>query len=192
VRSRQMWAALALAVVLGGCSTDDDPGASPTDGSSSAGDPSGGTGSPSAEQTEGPEAATGKVLSSELASLHLPAGQPWAEGRGGLSGHLDIDARNSYEVHLSQGLGKADDLDTAVAAVLPTVQGPRPEIARAEDRDIAGVETAVLSGVDDRGYYYGIVAIHQGLVMTIDFVFPRKDAEGEAWIESILASVEWK
>lgn len=192
MRSRHLWATLALAVVLGGCSTADDPGPGPADGTSSAGDPSGGTASPSAGQAEGPQPATGMVLSSELASLHLPAGQPWTEGRGGLSGHLDIDARNYYQVHLSHGLGQADDLDTAVAAVLPTLQGRGPEVARVEDRDLSGVEVAVLSGVDGTGYYYGIVAIHHGLVMTVDFVFPRKDAQADAWIESILASLEWK
>ncbi len=192
MRSRQIWAVVALALVLGGCSTDDDPSdPGPSGGTTSAGAPTTGTTSPSAGETDGPEAATGLELDAELVSLHLPAGERWVASRGGASGQLDID-RDYYQVHLSHGLGTAPDLDAAVAAILPTVTGLRPKVARIGDRTVAGVETAVLSGVDDSGYFYGLVAIHQGLVTTIKLEFPRKDAEGTATIESILASVEWK
>lgn len=192
MRSRQMWAAVALALVLSGCSTDDEPSEpDPSGSTTSAGDPATGTTSPSAGGSDEPEAATGLELDAELVSLHLPAGERWVASRGGASGQLDVD-RDYYQVHLSHGLGTAPDLDAAVAAVLPTVTGLRPKVARVENRTVAGVETAVLSGVDDRGYFYGLVAIHQGLVMTIKFEFPRKDAEGTATIESILASLEWK
>jgi len=191
MRSRQMWAVVALALVLGGCSTDDEPSEPGPSGTTSAGAPATNPTSPPAGETDGPEAATGLELDAELVSLRLPAGERWVASRGGASGNLHVD-RDFYQVHLSHGLGTAPDLDTAVAAVLPTVTGLRPEVARIEDRTVAGVETAVLSGVDDDGYFYGLVAIHQGLVMTIEFAFPRKDAEGTATIESILASVEWK
>lgn len=192
MRSRKMWAALALALVLGGCSTDDEPSEpGPSGSTTSAGAPATGPTSASEGGNDGPEAATGTELDAELVSLRLPAGEGWVVSRGGASGQLDVE-RDYYQVHLSHGLGTAPDLDTAVAAVLPTVTGLRPEVARIEDRIVAGVETAVLSGVDDDGYFYGLVAIHQGLVMTIQFEFPRKDAEGTATIESILASVEWK
>lgn len=191
MRSRKMWAVVALAVVLCGCSTDDEPSEpGPSGSTTSAGAPGNGTTS-APEESDGAEAATGTELDAELVSLRLPAAERWVVSRGGASGQLDVD-RDYYQVHLSHGLGTAPDLDTAVAAVLPTVTGLRPTVARIEDRTVAGVETAVLSGVDDDGYFYGLVAIHQGLVMTIQFEFPRKDAEGTATIESILASVEWK
>lgn len=182
--------ALAMALALTGCSSDDEPGAtepsSPADGSSSPTDATT-SASPSVE------AATGPQLSDDQLTARLPADDGWEVGNDGRSGYLDFDpSEPPSDVRLGGSGGGTTDLDEVAAVVLTSEKDSRPAARREDNRTVAGLEGFVVTIEDDRGYHYEFGTITKGVHSSITFDLPRNDAAAHELIDAVLASVEWK
>lgn len=191
MKSRRTCAAVALAFALAltGCSSDDGPDAA--DPSSSAGSPS----LTASASSEAPtvEAATGPQLSSDQLSAHLPADEGWEVGNGGRSGYLDLDpSEPPSDIRLGgSGRGSAD-LDAVAAVVLQGEKDSRPAARREDNRTVAGLEGFVVTVEDGDGYHYEFGTITDGYHASVVFDLPRNDAAAHGLIDAVLASVEWK
>lgn len=192
MKSRRSCAAVALAIALAltGCSSDDGPDAA--DPSSS----SGGSPSPSASDSSAAptvEAATGLQLSSDQLTAHLPADEEWEVGNGGRSGYLDLDpSEPPSDIRLGGSGRGATDLDALAAVVLQGEKDSRPSARREDNRTVAGLEGFVVTVEDGDGYHYEFGTISDGYHASVVFDLPRNDAAAHELIDAVLASVEWK
>lgn len=184
MKSRRTCAALLLALALAGCSDDegDDPGASPSDASPSA---------PSSSATS-VAPATGQAMTSDWLDLKLPAEAEWIITRNGRSGHHPSEGGTLTSVLIGSAGEGFDSLDEVSRTSLSVVRDSRPTATVGPNRTVAGVEGITITAEDDRGYLYVFDTTRDGLEVSISFQFPVKDAAAEGWIESVLASVEWK
>lgn len=181
---------MVLALALAGCS-DDGQGAGPDDTPSSGATASSGS-SATASETPSVEPATGKAMSSDRVAMHLPAEVDWTITRKGRSGHHLSEDGTIYSVFIGSGGEGFDSLEEVSRTALSVIRETRPSAQLGDDRTVAGVEGITVSAEDDRGYYYQFGTTRDGFEVSITFQFPVKDAAGEAWIESVLASAEWK
>ena len=67
-----------------------------------------------------------------------------------------------------------------------------PPRKRVDNRTVAGVEGFVLESRTRRGLFYQYGAIYKKAFVSVTFEFPRDNAQADAWVESVLASVEWQ
>lgn len=190
MKSRRTCAAVLLALALAGCSDDvQDPGTGDPPSSEATS-----TASPADPTTEAPSAepATGEAMTSDWLDLRLPAEVDWIITRNGRSGHHPAEDGTLYSVLLGTAGAGFDSLEEVSSTSLSVIRESRPSAQLGENRVVAGVEGVTITAEDDRGYLYEFSTARGGSEYSISFQFPVRDAAGEAWIESVLASVEWK
>lgn len=190
MKSRRTCAIVVLALALAGCS-DDGPGGG-TDDPPSSQAPSTGTPSTATSDAESVEPATGTPMTSDWVDLHLPAEAEWIITRNGRSGHHLSEDGTTYAVFIGSAGEGFDSLDEVSRSAVSVLRETRPSLELGDNRTVAGVEGLTMTAEDDGGYYYRFDTARDGFEVSISFEFPVKDAAGEAWIESVLASVEWK
>lgn len=184
--------AVASGLLLTGCKDGDRPEADPSQPPATS-QPTGSTSdSPSTDGT-GVEPASGPVVEGDVFSFHLPAETEWDLGRGGFSATAYDEEFNPFDVATSairlQAGESGEDLDADYESRI--VGGPH-EVTRAENRVVGGVEGWVAQGVDGDQLIYVFGALHERVSFSITFSFPKKDPRTLGWIESTLASIQWK
>jgi len=190
VRSRALLAVSisSLVLVATGCgdgsrSPSADPGASSTGASAT----SASSAAPSVA------AATGKLVSTDELTYHLPAGMPW-RFTGGPDFASFFDAHGKWLVSYgavfsggaSEALFKRKTLATAKQSL-----GSSARLL--PDRVVDGRPGLVLEAPKaDEGYVYRWIGRFGSTMAIFDFTTPTDSAKGQAMIDSVLASVKWK
>ncbi|MFC5727624.1 MULTISPECIES: hypothetical protein [Nocardioides] len=209
MRSRAI--ALLVAALLPltalGCSPGDDPDPSASDPAASASqtpttpEPAE-SGSPSSPETGLPP-ATGQALELKGSmSFRLPEGGEWHHTGDGSTtlyaghpvddGYFDIDAS---EIETSNTeldpLAKASlDIRHQQAELTPGRFDPFP--TRSPNREVSGRAGWVLESTGKKSTFYEFGTNIDGLTAIITFQYPSSYGAGKEWVESILASIEWK
>lgn len=186
--------ALAFALALTGCSSDDAPGPDAAEPSVSS-SPSGSSSPADSASSPSPtvEAATGPQLSSDQLTAHLPADEGWEVGNGGRSGYHDLDPTEPpSDVYLGGSGRGTTDLDELAAVVLRGEQDSHPAARREDNRTVAGLEGFVVTAEDEDGYHYEFGTVTGGYHASVVFDLPRNDAAAHELIDAVLASVAWK
>lgn len=188
---RKTCAALVLALAVAGCSGgSDDP--EPSSASSTPGQELSGSSSETPSHTATVTPATGTAMTSDWLDLRLPADADWIITRNGRSGHHPGEDGTLSSVLLGSAGEGFDSLAEVTRTSLSVVRDSRPSARLGENRTVSGVEGITITAEDDRGYLYVFDTAVGGSEYSITFQLPVRDAASEAWIESILASVEWK
>lgn len=189
MRSRVFVAATAAAMLalVVGCSSDAEP--SGPDASASSTEPS--TEEPSATDTStGPAPATGQRVEASVLDFRLPESARWSLTRGGLSARYFDNDGGIWAVAVIE-LGDTPGLDR-LARVAEDVQPDLvPKARRLADRTVNGVEGYVLESDGRDRLYYEFGTVYEGQGFSLIFDFPPSPRARD-WIDSVLASVEWK
>jgi hypothetical protein len=208
MRSRVIAVLVAALVPLAaaGCSSDDEPDASPSRTASSSPTVDGPTDatpsdSPSASET-GVAPATGAAVQLERSMrFRFPAGesQPSGDGSTTVVGGVLVDG-GFFDITASELETSNTELDPLAKASLAT-RVRQAEVTpgrfgagptRSPNRVVNGQEGWVLEGADKKTTFYEFGTHHAGVTVYISFQYPTSHAAGEAWRESVLASIEWK
>lgn len=206
-RAIALLVAALLPLAVSGCSPEDDPEPSPSEPAASASETPAApeateSGSPSESETGVPPAA-GQALELEGSlSFRLPEGDEWYHTGDGSSilfasypvddGSFDIEGS---EIETSNTeldpLAKASlDLRSQQAELTPGRFDPVP--TRSPNRVVNGREGWVLESAGKKSTFYEFGTSRGGLTAFITFEYPTSYASGKEWVESILASIEWK
>jgi hypothetical protein len=184
-------AAAALVLALSGCSSDDDPGSSPSTDGAGATVSSSGTPEASASATSSTDGAASlpageQRVETEILTYTLP-GKGWYLGRGDNSAsRLADDLVWDFTASRLPGLRGASLDELADLGTAPAMA------QRADDRTVGGSEGYVIEGENGRQLYYEFGTIIGDWGVTVEFE-GRGDPElTRAWIEFVLASIEWK
>lgn len=194
---------VASGLLLAGCSDDEGPDADPSRSPSTSQSTSPSTsqstddtasGSPSAGTPE-VEPATGPLVEDDFFSFHLPADAEWDLARGGLTAVTYDEELNAFDVSTSvvplQAGSSGKDLDRDFAS--STLSDPYdPPRKRGDNRVVDGIEGWTAQTVQDGQLVYSFGTMHARHSFGITFSFPRKDPRSLAWIEAVLASIQWK
>lgn len=194
MRRTTIAALVAAGLLLTGCADGDgDPGADPssTPGSTSS-EPSDPAASEPTETTEpSVEPAAGFEFDRERITMRAPEGWKRAEAMADfLLEARDPDSRSSIILSDLGAVGQPSLQEQVRAALLST-----PQLEELDPVEIAGAEWYHLAGRDGRYHTldsYGTV--HNDSMAVIDFRMDDEvpEAEQEAIIASVLATVEWK
>lgn len=192
--SRNIMVAVALVLALAGCADDGSGDGGSPDRSPSPTASSDATDLASSDVTDDSSVApaTGPVMSNEVLSFHLPAGPEWMIS-GSSAGVTEFTPDGAVDDYVRLALATpARDL-AQVEEIIPRSRKERwPETRQVENRIVNGVEGIVLVAESDELYLYEFATSYQGMLAAIRFEFTHPDATRMAWIDSMLASVEWK
>lgn len=198
---RQLLAVLVTAILLlTGCTSGDEQ---PTDEprSSSSSTASSPAGDPTAAASVEP--ATGPLIEGDFFSYRLPgdlAGDAeWLLARNGFTAVLSGDeivgqwSISAGTQHVQSG---QEDLDTNYELGGDSDAYSAP-LVRGENRTVAGVEAWTAEVDDDTiagtSHVYVLGAVYQDRTLKLTFVNPVEDRSvGDAYRESVLASLTWK
>jgi hypothetical protein len=201
VRSRVRRSAVAVVAVgfcvvvgLTGCA-DDAPSASDPRPSAEA-SASSEEGEPSVPSTSGsataPAPASGRLVDAEVMTYRLPEGK-WDLGSSGLTAIWTGDDVGDWVIVGTVGDAYDDTtLDDLAALTLEGEPDHEPPLRRAGTRTVGGVEGYVVEGSSRDGYYYEWGAVVGDHWVQLEFDLGADDARAEEWVESVLASVEWR
>lgn len=180
--------ALFALLVVAGCTNDNtrDRATAPT---SDAGTTS--EAPPTEPPTPTPE--TGPLVEGDFYTFHLPADAEWELSRGGRSATSYDEELNVFRVVTSVvpvlAAGNEETLDEDYE--LSTDQDAY-DLVRGKNRTVDGVEGWTAQNVEQGQLIYEFGTQHSGNSFSLTFQFPNKDPRNRAWIDSVLASLEWK
>jgi hypothetical protein len=190
--------AAALVLALAGCSSDDEPSSEPTgDGSSSS---TGSTPTDGASETSSTSPsvtpATGPRIDAEVVSYRLPEAD-WLLTREGQSANFFDEAGYSWRISSSPAVAISHNVERQARSGLELAREDYVGAKRLADRSVAGVEGYVLEaggrrGADRDGLFYEYGTVHGDHTFSIYFEFPENSPRAQEWVESVLASFEWK
>lgn len=199
MRSRVIAALLSVAIVAGagGCTSDDGPDADPAPGASTTTPATGDvvtdtpTDAPDVEPANGEEAVVGVSL-----SLHIPAEGDWYvdDTGGSLVANAIIDG-TGVEISGSDVLYDDTSIDDAARIVLRSENmSDLAHYRRVGNRTVAGVEGWVFEGTDANGRLTQFGTVHKGRIVKVYFGLRKgiTRTAGDAMIDAVLASVEWR
>ncbi|MFC7504538.1 hypothetical protein ACOACQ_07800 [Nocardioides sp. CPCC 206347] len=181
-------------LLLSGCKDGDGPDADPStpapQSTSATPIPSDGSSS-----STGVAPATGPLVEDDVFRFHLPADAEWELGREGLSATTYDEDLNAFDVATSvlplQAGRSEDDLDVDFD-ISTDSDGYDPPQKRGKNRVVDGIEGWTAETVEDGQLIYTFGTMHARHSFDITFHFPKKDPRTRAWIESVLASIQWK
>ncbi|MCX6400874.1 MAG: hypothetical protein NTX33_13220 [Propionibacteriales bacterium] len=185
---------LASGLLLSGCA-DDGPGADPSRSPSTS--PSTGATPSTSPSTGTPEAepATGPLVEDDFFSFHLPADAEWDLARGGFTATTYDEELNAFDVATSAvplQAGSSDtDLDADFASSTRNDPYDPPRV-RGENRVVDGVPGWTAQTVEDGQLVYTFGTLQARHSFGLTFRFPEKDPRSLAWIEAVLASIQWR
>lgn len=189
---------VASGLLLSGCNDGDEPDTESAASSS----PTQSTTDPTSPPPDGPsgstvEPATGQLIEHDALSLRLPADQDWKVLNSGVLA-INRDAEgNEWAVTVNEIPDRSNGtmtLDQAAELSLSSTTLYDPPLTQGENRVIDGVEGWTAETIDSAfgEYVYRYGAVHADHDTYVTLRVPRKDAENRAWIEAVLASIEWK
>lgn len=189
MRSRALLAISLSSLVLGVAGCGDGSGSpSPDAGATSAATST--TSASSAEPTIA--AATGRLVSTDELTYHLPAGLPWRFDGPEYASFIDAAGRwrVTYGAVFSGGASEAQ-YKRSVLASARRVYGPSARLL--PDRVVDGRSGVVMEAPKaGEGYVYEWSGSSGSTMAIFDFVVPAGSAKGRAIIDAVLASVKWK
>jgi hypothetical protein len=182
---------LCAVVGLSGCADDEPSGADPGPSVEASGSPE--EREPSAPPSgSAPAPASGRLVDAEVMTYRLPEGE-WDLGSGGLTAIWTGDDVGNWLIVGTVGDAYDDTtLDDLAALTLEGEPDHEPPLRRAGTRTVNGVEGYVVEGSSRDGYYYEWGAVVGAHWVQLEFDLGADDARAEEWVESVLASVEWK
>lgn len=191
-------AAAALVLALVGCSSDDDPSGEPTgdESSSSAGATPTDEASETSAASPSVAPATGPRIDAEVVYYRLPEAD-WLLGRDGQSANFYDDAGYTWRISSSPALAISRSIERLARSRLDLADEDFVGAKRLADRTVAGVEGYVLEagggrGTDRDGLFYEYGTVRGEHLIYIYFELPEDSPKAREWIESVLASFEWK
>ncbi|MBM9459739.1 hypothetical protein JK386_07470 [Nocardioides sp. zg-536] len=196
---RFLAAAAVVALTLAGCGDADVEPGEPQTSTTSAGAAASPEESPTAATPEVVPASGMELQTKDAVRVHAPeTGGKWyavGDGTRTVTAATNIDA-GPVELTLAEFPTSSTDFED-IAVVDVETYGEFKDgagIARGDDREVRGLSGWVLTGADDEYTYYRFGTIHAGVFVTVSLVLPKDlpDAEADALVESVLASVEWK
>ena len=186
MRSKWCWTVVMLAF-LAGCSSAGEPAPEPTpDASTDTSLPS----EPTSPASASVPPAQGTRVDAEVVAYHLPDAD-WTLGRAGLTATFTDERYQDWVISAGPATAIAR-LDRLAAIRLDWLSIAHDGVQRAENRTVNGVEGYVLTSGGRDGLLYEYGAIHGGSRVYLTFDFPEDSPMAEEWIESVLASIEWK
>ena len=198
VGSRSAGVVLVLGL-LAGCSSDPapdegggSPGPSPTQTSS---DSTSSAATPSPAPTPSVEPATGKKLTipgleNDVLTFRLPEGD-WYLSRAGRAGNLSTGLKSWRIDGGTIPVGDSITLDEGAQAAIENRSFGGPKLSRSDNRVVDGVEGYVVEGKDRSGFTYIYGTVVGDSLAYVQFDFANDSPKAKAWVESVLASVEW-
>jgi hypothetical protein len=184
----------AIALVMAGCTSGEEP--SGEDPPSPTGSTPTGQTSPTTSPSPSVTPATGPRIDAEVAYYNLPE-REWSLGREGQSASYYDEKGYSWDISSGPALAIGRNLDRMARTSREQASNLYVGVERLPDREVAGVEGYVLEGANEKGsrgkgLFYEFGTIHGDYIIDIEFDFPEDSPRAREWIESVLASWQWK
>ncbi|WP_435770115.1 hypothetical protein [Nocardioides sp. SYSU DS0651] len=187
--------ALLAGLVTGCSSADGDPppsaSSTPASEATSSGSPSGPGSSTTPVDDVAP--ATGDLVTMRTAgTFRLPAGVDASVSQAGSAAVALI--------HVDEGvvrIGAAEfaipgaTVEKVAEVALDSFAAQHPGLERLPNREVGGLDGYALQATNDGTTYYQYGTVSGELRVYFEFRYPETFAEGEEWVDSVLASVEW-
>ena len=123
-------------------------------------------------------------------TFRLPKGD-WFISRAGRAGNLSTGLKTW---RIDGGATPAFDsttLDVGAENAIENYSFGGPPLSRSDNREVDGVEGYVVEGKNRSGFTYIYGTVVGDSLAYVQFDFANDSPKAKAWVESVLASVEW-